>query len=118
MSGLFIIGLAAFVLLGIILIYIAIEERDTFHMYTYLVGVVIGALLIIGCSPTNSQLAEQYDIDLKYAETIAEAAEVPTDAVLDIIYYLDLSEEEIQDTFNFTDEEMTAIKIWLEKGKK
>lgn len=118
MSGILIFALGAFILLGIIFIYISVEEGDNFHVFTYLVGAVIGALLIIGCLPTNSQLAEQYDVNLKYAETIAEAAEIPTDAVLDIIYYLDLSEEEIQDTFNFTDEEMTAIKIWLEKGKK
>lgn len=118
MSGILIIALGAFILLGIIFICISKDEGSTFHMYTYFIGVVIGALLIIGCLPTNSQLAEQYDIDLKYAETIAEVAEIPTDTVLDIIYYLDLSEEEIQDTFNFTDEEMTAIKIWLEKGKK
>ena len=116
--GLFIIALIVFVTLGIIFIIKGIDDEDTFHIFTYLIGTVIGALIIIGCSQTNSQLAEQYDIDLKYAETIAEATEIPTDAVLDIIYYLDLSEEEIQDTFNFTDEEMTAIKIWLEKGKK
>ena len=118
MSVLLIIALGAFVILGTILIIMSMENEDSFHVFTYLIGVVIGTLIIIGCLPTNSQLAEQYSIDLKYAETIAEAAEVPTDAVLDIIYYLDLSDEEIQDTFNFTDEEMIAIKVWLEKEKK
>ena len=91
-------------------------EEEWLPVQAYVLGILLCFVTIASVDETSQSVAEEHNIDYALVEVISE---ITDESEYDVAVTLSVAgTENIQIIFDLTDEEMTAIKIWLEKGKK
>ncbi len=109
------IGLA--ILIGGFAAYCSIDEGDSTYFTLYLIGFLLGAVAFGTLIPLSEDLAKKYNVDYTTVEAIHAITDIPESTIVEIIHYLELDDADLQSAFKLSDEEMTAIRILIEKEK-
>lgn len=116
-SGLFWVLAILAIVVGGFVIYISIDEKNSTFLALYCLGFLFGVIIFGSTIPSSESLAEKYNVDYATAEAIHAVTDIPESTVIEMIYYLELDDADLQSGFNLSDEEMTAIRILIEKKK-
>lgn len=103
------------VVVGGLAVFLSIDENNNMYYILYLVGLFLGAVIFTALVPSSEDLAKKYNVDYATAEAIHEVTDIPESTIVEIIHYLELDDADLQSAFNLSDEEMTAIRILIEK---
>ena len=106
------------VVVGGLAAFLSIDENNNMYFILYLVGLFLGAVIFTTLIPSSEDLAKKYNVDYATAEVIHEVTDIPESTIIEMIYYLELNDADLQSVFNLNDEEMTAIRILIEKRIK
>lgn len=109
------IGLA--VVVGGLAAFFSIDESNGTYFTLYVIGLALGIAGFTTLIPTSEDLAKKYNVDYTTAEAIHAITDIPESTIIEMIYYLELDDADLQSTFNLNDEEMTAIRVLIEKEK-
>lgn len=103
------IGLA--IVIGGLAAYFSIDDGNGTYFTLYIIGLVLGAIILTTLVPSSEDLAKKYNVDYATAEAIHTITDIPKSTIVEMIYYLELDDADLQSAFNLSDEEMTAIEV-------
>lgn len=109
------VGLA--IVIGGLAIYISIDEKNSTFLALYCLGFLLGVIIFGSAIPSSEDLAKKYNVDHVTVKAIHAVTDIPESTIVEIIHYLELDDADLQSGFNLSDEEMTAIRILIEKEK-
>ena len=107
------IGLA--VVIGGLAACFSMDEGNGTYLVLYAVGFLLGAIAFITLVPSSEDLAKKYNVDYTTAEAIHAITDIPESTIVEMIYYLELDDADLQSAFNLSDEEITAIRVLIDK---
>lgn len=116
-SGWFWVFVVLAVVIGSFAAYFSIVEDDGTYFALYFVGLLLGVIVLTTLIPSSEDLAKKYNVDYTTAEAIHAITDIPESTIVEMIYYLELDGADLQSAFNLSDEEMTAIRVLIEKEK-
>lgn len=105
------------IVIGGLVVFFSIDENNGTYITLYVVGLFLGAVILTTLIPSSEDLAKKYNVDYKTAEAIHAITDIPESTIVEMIYYLKLDDADLQSAFNLSDEEMTAIRVLIEKEK-
>ena len=105
------------IVIGGLVVFFSIDENNGTYFILYVVGLFLGAIIFTTLIPSSEDLAKKYNVDYITAEAIHAITDIPESTIVEMIYYLELDDADLQSAFNLSDEEMTAIRVLIEKEK-
>ena len=108
-------GLA--IIVGCLAAYFSTVEGDSSYFSLYIAGLLLGVTILMTLIPSSEDLAKKYNVDYTTAEAIHTITDIPESTIIEMIYYLELDDADLQSAFKLSDEEMTAIEILTREGK-
>lgn len=103
------------IVVGGLAAYFSIDEGNGTYFILYIVGLLLGVIVLTTLIPSSEDLAKKYNVDYTTAEAIHAITDIPESTIVEMIYYLELDDTDLQSAFNLSDEEMTAIRVLIEK---
>ena len=103
------------IVVGCLAAYFSMAEGDGSYFTLYLAGLFLGVTILVTLIPSSEDLAKKYNVDYTTAEAIHAITDIPESTIIEMIYYLELDDADLQSAFKLNDEEMTAIRVLIEK---
>ena len=103
------------IVVGALAAYFSIDEGNSTYFTLYVVGLFLGVIILTTLTPSSEDLAKKYNVDYTAVEAIHTITDIPESTIVEMIYYLELDDADLQSAFNLSDEEMTAIRVLIEK---